>query len=106
MNSFQASSCFNEPIVFFDNTISYQNKEFLNCNHFPVGQLANEESSISIMSDGKPAAAADEFGVGGSAKSNMVPLPFDFIPGRYDVLCGRGKKNYNSFGTLGGTCFQ
>ena len=43
---------------------------------------------------------AEESGVGGGAKSNMTPLPLDFVPGDFDVLCGRGKKNYNSLGKL------
>jgi hypothetical protein len=84
--TFQPASFFNEPIPFFDNTRSHQNKEFISCSNF------------SRMNDGKP-PAADEFGIGGGAKSNMVPLALDFVPGTFDVLCGRGKKNYNSTGT-------
>ena len=41
---------------------------------------------------------ADEVTIGGGAKGNMTPLPFGFEPSNADVLCGRGKKNYNSLG--------
>jgi hypothetical protein len=94
---------FNETIPFFKifkNTGSYQNKEvIISCSQVPVAQpICYFKSNLSMMNDGKP-PADDEFGIGGGAKSNMVPLSLDFVPGIFDVLCGRGKKNYNSSGT-------
>ena len=97
MNTF-TPSFFNESIPFFDNTSSFQNREFsFSQQHTPVVQPSPKKTDLIInMNDGKN--PVDEFGIGGGAKGNMVPLPLDFIPGNYDVLCGRGKKNYNSLG--------
>lgn len=49
-----------------------------------------------MLNPDKPSAG--ELTIGGGAKGNMVALPLDFVPGNFDVLCGRGKKNYNSLG--------
>ncbi|CAB9522872.1 Nitrilase family, member 2 [Seminavis robusta] len=97
MNTF-TPSFFNESIPLYDNTSSFQNREFnFSQQQTPVVQPSPKKSDfIIMMNDGKP--PADEFGIGGGAKGNMVPLPFDFVPGNFDVLCGRGKKNYNSPG--------
>ena len=57
-------------------------------------------NNCSMSAATATASATDESGVGGGAKSNMTPLPLNFVPGDFDVLCGRGKKNYNSLGKL------
>lgn len=66
---------------------NYGNRSFTNTSNTPI-RIMNPDKS----------PADGEFSIGGGAKGNMVPLPLDFIPGNFDVLCGRGKKNYNSLG--------
>jgi len=61
----------------------------------PACNLDDSNSNLSMASD----FTADD-GTGGGAKGVMTPLPLDYVPGTYDVLCGRGKKNYNSTGKL------
>jgi len=61
-------------------------------------QLKAAINSSSRMSTAR--APSDAGSIGGGSKSNMTLLPSNFVPGEHDVLCGRGKKNYNSLGTL------
>lgn len=54
--------------------------------------IMSKASNQDVASDSAASSAKS------SAAAAMVPLPDDFTPCNADVLCGRGKKNYNSIG--------
>lgn len=93
MNSF-TQICINDRIQLDNNTLQYQT---FSCGQQYKGVKTSGSSFTPIIMMNEK-APADEMGIGGGAKGNMVPLPLDFLPGSFDVLCGRGKKNYNSLG--------
>ena len=100
MNSFNPSY-FNDSIPSPENRFQRRSFSF-NPDYYGNSTIPTNSSNapIYIMNPDKaPADGANaELSIGGGAKGNMIPLPFDFIPGNFDVLCGRGKKNYNSLG--------
>ena len=94
-----APAYINESFPQFNYSSSHNNNhstfslEFSSCSRDLVGQTINN------MDADKDRSAEDSVDSGG-VKSNMTPLPLDFVPGDHDVLCGRGKKNYNSMAKL------
>ena len=91
MNSF-TQLCITNSIPLDDNTLKYR------AFSFDQNYSGAKPSSCASLIMNPEKVPADEVSIGGGAKGNMVPLPLDFIPGNFDVLCGRGKKNYNSLG--------
>lgn len=91
------------PTYFNDSILQINNNTFgraaLSCSSGFAGETEVNKKNKYGMS-AATMSATDDSGAGGGAKSNMTPLPLDFVPGDFDVLCGRGKKNYNSMGKL------
>ena len=97
MNITAAPTYFNDSILQINN--STFGRAALSCSSVFAGETEVNNKNKNSMS-AAAMSAADDSVAGGGAKSNMTPLPLDFAPGDFDVLCGRGKKNYNSMGKL------